>query len=132
MPVILTYDLQRPKGADTHEAGRIQSMFERFRWQKAGSSTYRYPAFGEKSQQEDWLNHVIPALMLFRTIILASGRQLNNYTLEAHSSSAFNIDSGYGTPPSNSPNILETPSNQQFGKTQLLDWLCMKSPYSIG
>jgi hypothetical protein len=63
MPVIFSFDIE---GASSKERNRLQCMFERLGWGNLGGSSYRYPKLGTTPYTEDWFNHVIPALMLFR------------------------------------------------------------------
>jgi hypothetical protein len=126
MPIIITFD---QKHADSNDLNRIHSMFLRFGWQNLGGSTYRYPAIGAKPQTEDWLNHVVPALMLFRTYFTSTKHPLLRFTLEAHSSCAFDSTTGLGSP-SNGPEILFTSWKPEFGESNLLTWLHeIKFPY---
>ena len=68
MPVVITFDSADYAGSD-HT--RIRTAFERLGWQNLGGSAYRYPRLGTDDQPvEVRMNHVIPALMLFRSFIL--------------------------------------------------------------
>jgi hypothetical protein len=88
MPVLLTYELE---GAETSEHNRLQSFFERLGWENLGGSSYRYPRLGTTDQPvEDWLNHIVPALMLFRAFVLKSNSKLKQLTLDVQSSSGYN------------------------------------------
>ena len=130
MPVVFTFDIE---GAPPQERNRIQSFFERFGWENIGGSSYRYPRLGTRDQPvEDWFNHVVPALMLFRTYILSSGRRVNRFTLDTQSSSGFNRNSQpvFGRAPvrgrrrnGNRYIRLYQPRNGAFGEANLLDWL---------
>jgi hypothetical protein len=129
MPVVFTFDIE---GASPIERNRIQSFFERFGWENIGGSSYRYPRLGTRDQPvEDWFNHVIPALMLFRTYILSSGRRLRRHTLDVQTSSGFNSASRYGRPPRRGRALpgrrgqvqLYDPNNPSFGEGNLRDWL---------
>jgi hypothetical protein len=121
MPVVFTFDI---RGAQPVEHNRIQSFFERLGWQNLGGSSYRYPRLGTQQPVEDWFNHVIPALMLFRSFILSSGRQLGGFTIDVQSSTGFDPNSGYGTAPAQgNATQLYAPSNQAFGEQNLRDWL---------
>jgi hypothetical protein len=98
MPIVFTFDV---RNAPPGERNRIQSFFERFGWENIGGSSYRYPRLGTDDQPvEDWLNHIVPALMLFRTYILSSGRQLPRFTIDVQSSSGYNSETQFGSPPS--------------------------------
>lgn len=125
MPVVFTFDVE---AADTAERNRVQSLFERLGWENIGGSAYRYPRLGTDDQPvEDWFNHVIPALMLFRSYILSSRRKLPRYTLDVQSSSGHNRSRKFGSPPraakSKRKFQLYTPTNKAFGEKNLRDWL---------
>ena len=122
MPIVVTFDIQ---GAPPQERNRIQSFFERFGWENLGGSSYRYPRLGTDDQPvEDWLNHVIPALMLFRSYILTSGRQLTKYTLDVNSSTGYSPNSNYGQPPlPGAVAPLYATRQTAFGEQNLRDWL---------
>lgn len=124
MPIVITYDISK---ATANDHNRVQSLFERFGWENLGGSSYRYPTLGSTQPTEDWFNHVVPALMLFRTFILkiaTQGKQLKKFTIDVQSSTGLNPQTEYGTPPQTSATItLYPPSNQQFGKKKLDAWL---------
>lgn len=123
MPVVFTYDLA---GAESAEHNRIQSAFERLGWQNLGGSSYRYPKLGTHDQPvEDWFNHIIPALMLFRCYVVSSdSRNVSKFTLDVQSSSGFNPNESFGTPPQSSSGVkFYEPTNQQFGLRNLQNWL---------
>lgn len=125
MPITISFDLP---GSGPHDIGRIQSMFERFGWERAGDSVYRYPR-SDDTEPEDWLNRVIPALMLFRTFVVTTGRSLSSFTVSANSSTAYNRASKLGTAPTNDLELFR-PSNQKFGAKNLWAWLeSMEWPY---
>src|ERR1700722_6520419 len=97
MPVVFTFDLT-DYGPSDH--AQIKRFFERFGWQNLGGSAYRYPRLGTEDQPvEDWFNHVIPALMLFRTYVLSSKRPLPRFTLDVQSSSGHNAERNFGSRP---------------------------------
>ena len=141
MPVLLTYDLE---GAQPAEFNRLQSMFERLGWEKLGGSSYRYPRLGTIDQPvEDWLNHVVPALMLFRTFAIKSPAKLRQFTLDIQSSSGYQEATAFGSPPMSGTDMkaktthakkatgklkklgkkLYKPGNGSFGEKNLIDWL---------
>lgn len=129
MPVVITFDIA---GARPVERNRIQSFFERFGWENLGGSSYRYPKLGTNDQPvEDWFNHVVPALMLFRTYLISSGRQLTKCTLDVGSSTGYSPNTNYGSAPlpgATAP--LYQPTNVQFGEQNLRDWLAnIQYPY---
>jgi hypothetical protein len=130
MPIVVTFDI---RGAQPIEHNRVQSLFERFGWENLGGSSYRYPKLGTVDRPvEDWLNHVVPALMLFRTYIIKTNKELRKFTIDVQSSAGINPDTGYGNLPSNdSTEILYPPRNQQFGESNLVNWLnSVDFPYS--
>ena len=114
------------EGADGVHNSRIQSMFERFGWQQIGGSCYRYPQLADVPPVEDWLNHVIPALMLFRTYVAGHGLKMSKLTIDAHSSTGVDIEQRVGTQPFAGGAIashLQRPANHQFGKENLVKWI---------
>lgn len=132
MPVVITFDIE---GAPPQERNRIQSLFERLGWQNLGGSSYRYPKLGTVDQPvEDWFNHVIPALTLFRQYLVESARPLSCFTLDIQSTTGYDPATGFGTPPVNGMAVkLYEPKNASFGKKQLQDWIdSLKFPYAIG
>jgi hypothetical protein len=132
MPVVLTYELV---GAEPIEYNRIQSFFERLGWENLGGSSYRYPRLGTTDQPvEDWLNHVVPALMLFRAAVLKSAGKLKQFTLDVQSSSGYNKATKFGSAPLSGSKMQATktktkgkkiyqPNNASFGEANLIDWL---------
>lgn len=64
-----------------------------------GGSAWRYPALGADNPSEDWFNHVVPALMYFRSISVHAGWDVTNLTLDAHSEAEFRS----GNPPVGAP-----------------------------
>ena len=123
MPVVITFDIE---AAAPDERNRLQSLFERLGWQNLGGSSYRYPRLGADQPVEDWFNHVIPALMLFRTYIRSSGRQLTKFTLDVQTSTGFSPGAipVFGHSPLNSNDMTFYETNQQaFGLQNLKNWL---------
>lgn len=124
MAVVMTFDLT---GYGTNDHARIKTMFERFGWESLGGSSYRYPRLGTHDQPvEDWLNHVVPALMLFRTYLTSHPEvTLKRFTIDTNSSSGYNPQTGFGVPPLPSDEAARyTPGDTgKFGKKQLTDWL---------
>jgi hypothetical protein len=122
MPVVITFDIE---GAPSSEHNRLQSMFERLGWQTLGGSSYRYPSLGTAEPVEDWFNHVIPAMMLFRSYIQKSNRPLTKFTLDAQASTGYNPASVpvYGHPPLAVADIkYYKPHQGAFGLKNLKDW----------
>jgi hypothetical protein len=121
MPVILTFDLEQASQA---EHNRLQSLFQRLGWEDLGGSSYRYPRLGTKEKVEDWFNHVVPALMLFRNYLLKSKRKLTGYTLDVQSSAGYNPSRKFGKPPLASAKVsLYIPTRKTFGVKKLKAWL---------
>ena len=81
MPITVSYDLTQ---ADNNERNYIRSMFERFCWTRLGGSVFRYD-WKDKTGQEDWLNDVVPALMIFRSYCLAKKIKVTFFTLDTTS-----------------------------------------------
>lgn len=122
MPIVVTFDLV---DADTNQRNRVQEIFEKFGWQGLGGTAYRYPPLAAPIAPEDWLNHVIPALMLFRRYLLSSNRvQLTGLTIDAHSSTGFDsqIPCGSAAHVLAATDLTTTPQNK-FTVTKLLNWV---------
>ena len=128
MPIVITYDIE---GGSSTDHNRVQSLFERFGWENLGGSSYRYPSLGSDQPTEDWFNHVIPALMLFRAFMLklqSKGKKLRKFSIDSQSSTGHNpvTVSGtvFGTPPLAASGVrLYKPKNNQFGAKKLRQWL---------
>lgn len=126
MPVTITYDL---RDADTNQRNYVRSMFERLHWRRLGGSVLRYS--GEEqpdgSMQEDWMNHVAPALMLFRAYLIKHAITLKFFTLDT--SSVAHVDySDPGLPLGHQPQVGEdiafaTPTNAQSSEAALRDFV---------
>lgn len=98
MPVTFSFELDEA----IHEAELVGSLIERLGWERLDASTYRYPPLGaERSGEapEDWMNHVVPALMLFRSFVLSRRLTVRSYTLDANSSTGYRRDAEIGSPP---------------------------------
>lgn len=118
MPIMFSYNLTGAAGINNNH---IQSLFERFGWENVGGSCYRFPPLAsDPMHPEDWLNRVIPALMLVRAYALKKGLTVSRFSIDAHSSTGH--DGKYGDPPLAQP-ILMTPGNGSFGEKNLNDWL---------
>jgi hypothetical protein len=103
-------------------------MFERFHWKRLGGSVFRYDGTGEPHERmEDWLNHVVPALMFFRSYVTANNMALKKFTLDSHS--VVFIDqsdpkSAFGSVPLNGSDLnLAVPSNSQVREQALRDFV---------
>lgn len=133
MPVVFTFDVTGAAdvGGQSFQS-RIQASFQRLGWQHLGGTAYRYPSLNAAYPTEDWLNHVIPAFFLFRTMALVHNVQLAKFTVDAQSSTGFDADTAVGTPPVSGPNIRLYPPNHQnmFGEANLINWIeGVTSPY---
>ncbi|MFM4973530.1 hypothetical protein GS629_03665 [Aeromonas veronii] len=85
MPITITYDIDDATVQDPNDRTRIIACFQRFGWEHIGGSAWRYPALGTANISEDWFNHVIPALMYFRSLVEHAGINVYNFTIDAHS-----------------------------------------------
>ncbi len=122
MPVTFTYDVT---DLDNNDRSRIRSAFERFSWEHLGGSVFRYPRFDQQGAIEDWLNHVIPAVMFFRSFVLHRELTLTAFTLDCQSLSCFKantVNAGVGPQPSEHLPLVE-PTNVQMGEQNLRDWI---------
>lgn len=89
MPITLTFDIDTGSVQDANDRTRIQVAFLRLGWEHIGGSAWRYPVLGTAHASEDWFNHVIPALMYFRSIIEHSGMVVTKFALDAHSEAGY-------------------------------------------
>ena len=85
MPITLTFDIDDASVNDPNDRNRIILNFRRFGWEHIGGSAWRYPALGTQNVSEDWFNHVIPALMYFRSLVEHAGLTVTVFTIDAHS-----------------------------------------------
>ncbi len=117
MPITVSYDLT---DADTNERNYIRSMFERFGWERLGGSVFRYE---KKDDEEDWLNEVVPALMIFRSYVIAKGIEITFFTLDTHSVARIDwsdSDKLLGDTPEDGDGIaLTTPTNNQSSEKRI-------------
>lgn len=124
MPVVMTFDLT---DYNANDHSRLRAMFERFGWENLGGTAYRYPRLGTDDQPvEDWLNHVVPALMMFRSYLSNHPEvTLTRFTIDTNSSSGYNSVTGFGNPPLSGAQAAtyapQTPNH--FGMRNLSDWL---------
>ena len=116
LPITVSYDVSR---ADTNEPSYIRSAFERFGWKRLGGSVFRY----EPEYEEDWLNEGVPALMCFRSYVLARGITITAFTLDSHSVARIDTsdpDQTLGYKPEDGENIqLYPPTNNQSSEKRL-------------
>lgn len=125
MPVTISYDLA---GADSVHHNYIRSMLERFGWRRFGGSVFRYDAGAATTPAaEDWLNNVIPSLMLLRAYILHNGLALKRFTLDAASTTFVDLSDPaqpLGQGPQGGIGVtLVQPTNQQSSETALRDFV---------
>lgn len=85
MPITLTFDIEQASIKDGNDRTRIIAAFSRLGWEHIGGSAWRYPALGTENASEDWFNHVIPALMYFRSLVEHAELDVYNFTIDAHS-----------------------------------------------
>lgn len=124
MPVVVTFDITNYKQNDH---SRLKAMFERCGWENLGGTAYRYPKLGTADQPvEDWLNHVVPALMLFRAYLRKHQKvTLTRFTIDTNSSAGINPATNFGRVPlAGSVAADYDPQHpEHFGKKKLWDWL---------
>lgn len=119
MPITITYDFS---GATSNDTNHLRSAMERLGWRRIGGSVLRYTA-----DNEDWLNHVIPSLMFFRSYVLKHNLKLQRFSVDAHSVALVDLSDiglplglaptdGKGTP-------MSTPTNQQSSLAGVQDFI---------
>ncbi|NBB80152.1 MAG: hypothetical protein GVY36_12030 [Verrucomicrobia bacterium] len=123
----MTFDFS--DATDNNDRTRIRLAFQRFGWETIGGTAYRYPPLttGESSSGlEDWFNHVIPALMYMRSLVDAKDIEVNNFTIDAFSSTGWR-NSTEGPEIGSSDDIsmsTETTSGEPvLSESRLRDWL---------
>lgn len=122
MPVTFTFDIESESVLDPNDRTRIQVAFLRLGWEHIGGSAWRYPAIGSAHDSEDWLNHVIPALMYFRSLIEHSEMRVTKFTIDAHSEAGYrgDVDPPVGQPIVNGVDIqMYTPGLQEDHENKL-------------
>lgn len=133
MPVVFTFDVAgSPTVGSQSLQNRVQCAFQRLGWQHLGGTAYRYPAFGTTHNAEDWFNHVIPALMLFRSMSQHHNIVVSKFTIDAQSSTGHDLNAGVGTPIQTGTQVqLYAPNNSNhFGMSNLQQWIdSVTSPY---
>jgi hypothetical protein len=97
MPVTFSFELD----AAPYESNQIGAFIERLGWERLDTKTFRYPRMGQRpgDELEDWFNHVVPALMFFRSYVLTRHLTVKALTLDARSSTGYRRESGSGSPP---------------------------------
>jgi hypothetical protein len=126
MPIMFSFDL-----GDTEPVhyNRLQSMFERLHWQRLGGSCYRFPSVGRHNTPEDWLNYVVPALMMFRNYTLQHNVHVQRFSLDANASTGYSHSPAFGSRMRRHP-PLATPVGQAFARGHLRNWLAdATTPY---
>ena len=88
----VSFDIEQASVKDGNDRTRIQVAFLRLGWEHIGGSCWRYPALGTQHASEDWMNHVVPALMYLRSIVEHSGMNMFRFTIDAHSEAGFRGD----------------------------------------
>jgi hypothetical protein len=90
MPITLSFDIEQASIQDPNDRMRIELAFKRFGWEHVGGSSWRYPALGtDEHPSEDWFNHVVPAMMYFRSLVSHSGMRATKFTIDAHSEAGY-------------------------------------------
>ena len=122
MPITITYDFAGDIG---NHRSWLRSMLERFGFRRLGGSVFRYQGTRDASghDTDDWLNHVAPALMLFRSYVVHNGLTLSRFTIDAHSVAFVDLSDAaapIGTSPCTGAAVaLESPTNAQAGEKDL-------------
>jgi hypothetical protein len=116
MPITLTFDIDEASITDTNDRTRILACFQRLGWEHLGGSAWRYPALGSENVSEDWFNHVIPALMYFRSLVEHANLQVSKFTIDAHSEAGHrgNAVPPLGQPIQNATSITMYPTNPAY------------------
>ncbi|QNP59450.1 hypothetical protein [Paenacidovorax monticola] len=89
MPITFSFDVETNSVKDPNDRTRVQMAFLRLGWEHVGGSSWRYPAIDADHHSEDWFNHVVPALMYFRSMAEHAGWVVTRYSLDAHSAAVF-------------------------------------------
>lgn len=126
MPITISYDLVT---TDNNHRSYIRSMLERFHWRRLGGSVFRYDGVEDVNGelQEDWLNHVAPALMFMRSYALNHNVTLRFFTLDAQSV-AFVDHSDPGLPFGAQPVdgatvVFANPTNEQSSQERIRNFI---------
>lgn len=127
MPITITYDLGNVQ--NPNHRTYLRSMLERFHWRRLGGSVFRYEGVADAHNvvQEDWLNHVVPALMFFRSFVLRHNITLTRFTVDTSSVAYIDLSDPQlllGTPPQDGPGLdLAVPTNVQSAEQALRDFV---------
>jgi hypothetical protein len=92
MPITFSFDIEQASITDPNDRGRINACFERLGWEHLGGSSWRYPALGNERGLEDWFNHVVPALMYFRSLAVHARLLVSKFSIDAHSETGYRGD----------------------------------------
>ena len=118
MPIMFSYELQQ---AQPEHHNHIQSAFERLGWESVGGSCYRFPTIGaDPTTPEDWMNCVVPALMLFRSYALKRSLVIQKFSLDAQTSTGA---SGGVLLHDGDHHPFDPGASNRFGEQNLRDWL---------
>ncbi len=92
MPITFTYDIEAAEDRSDDRA-RINLSFRRFGWESLGGSSWRFPKLARQAlSTEDWMNHVIPALMVFKAIVISQKLNVQSYSLDGSVHSGVRTD----------------------------------------
>jgi len=111
VPITISFDIDESTVHDSSDRARIKLAFERLHWKNVGGSTWRYPALGTEQGLEDWMNHVVPALMCFRSYVEFRGLKVKSFSISAHT------DTGFGTNPAVGKQILKSDEIDMYDTT---------------
>jgi hypothetical protein len=116
MPITITFDIEQASFADPNDRTRIIAAFTRLGWEHIGGSAWRYPALGSQNASEDWFNHVIPALMYFRSLVEHANLDVYNFTIDAHSEAGHRGKGqpAIGEPIKNAAAITTYPAKRKY------------------
>jgi hypothetical protein len=98
MPVNFSFKLKGP----SPDQSQLGALFERLGWERLDTGSFRYPRLIDEpgeAQLEDWFNHVVPALMLFRCYVLTRHLVVEDLTLDARTSTGYRRRAEVGKPP---------------------------------
>ncbi|MGU3577083.1 hypothetical protein ACLBWZ_16330 [Brucellaceae bacterium C25G] len=111
MPITFTFDIEEDSIDDKNDRARITACFRRLGWESLGGSAWRYPELGGGGEHasEDWFNHVIPALMYFRSLVEHSRMRVTQFTLDAHSEAGYRQNTNAGAQIQNGDQITMYP-----------------------
>jgi hypothetical protein len=126
MPVTISYDLVVTDG---NHRTYVRSALERFHWKRLGGSVFRYDGVddGHGGRTEDWLNHVVPALMFLRSFLLKKEGSIKFFTLDAHGMATVDLSDaearyGFGIQDGRALAFAE-PTNDQSREQALRDFV---------